>query len=95
MKRARNGNPGLIKSTGYEGAKGDELGWKPTDRLFPQLARSSARLGDIPNAAPPSGLVATETAKPGLILRSDSQRNVSREWMPPPSPRAGSGDMKN
>jgi len=28
MKRARNGNPGLIKSTGYEGAKGDELGWK-------------------------------------------------------------------
>jgi hypothetical protein len=21
---------------GYEGAKGDELGWKPTDRLFPQ-----------------------------------------------------------
>ena len=28
MKRARNGNPGLIKSTGYEGAKGDESGWK-------------------------------------------------------------------
>jgi hypothetical protein len=28
MKRARNGNPGLIKSMGYEGAKGDELGWK-------------------------------------------------------------------
>jgi hypothetical protein len=28
MKRARNGNLGLIKSTGYEGAKGDELGWK-------------------------------------------------------------------
>ena len=28
MKRVRNGNPGLIKSTGYEGAKGDELGWK-------------------------------------------------------------------
>jgi hypothetical protein len=51
--------------------------------------RSSARLGDIPNAAPRSGLVATETAKPGLILRSDSQRNVSREWMPPPLPRAG------
>jgi hypothetical protein len=51
--------------------------------------RSSARLGDIPNAAPRSGLAATETAKPGLILRSDSQRNVSREWMPPPLPRAG------
>jgi hypothetical protein len=28
MKRARSGNPGLIKSTGYEGAKTDELGWK-------------------------------------------------------------------
>ena len=28
MKRARYGNPGLIKSTGYEGAKGDESGWK-------------------------------------------------------------------
>src|SRR6516162_7999733 len=28
MKRARNGSPGLIKSTGYEGAKGDESGWK-------------------------------------------------------------------
>jgi hypothetical protein len=28
MKRARNGNPGIIKSTGYEGAKGDESGWK-------------------------------------------------------------------
>ena len=28
MKRSRNGNPGLIKSTGYEGAEGDELGWK-------------------------------------------------------------------
>jgi hypothetical protein len=28
MKRARNGNSGLIKSTGYEGAKGDESGWK-------------------------------------------------------------------
>ena len=28
MKRARNGNLGLIKSTGYEGAEGDELGWK-------------------------------------------------------------------
>jgi hypothetical protein len=28
MKRARNGNPGLIKSMGYERAKGDELGWK-------------------------------------------------------------------
>jgi hypothetical protein len=28
MKRARNGDPDLIKSTGYEGAKGDELGWK-------------------------------------------------------------------
>jgi len=56
--------------------------------------RSSARLGDIPNAAPRSGLVATETAKPGLILRSGSQRNVSREWVPPPSPRAGSDDMK-
>jgi hypothetical protein len=33
MKRACNGNPGLIKSMGYEGAKDDELGWKhhPTD----------------------------------------------------------------
>ena len=41
--------------------------------------RSSAGLGDIPNAAPPSGLVATETAKPGLILRSDSQRNGTGE----------------
>src|SRR6516162_8557071 len=28
MKRARNGSPGLIKSTDYEGAKGDESGWK-------------------------------------------------------------------
>jgi hypothetical protein len=28
MKRARNGNPDLIKSMSYEGAKGDELGWK-------------------------------------------------------------------
>jgi len=28
MKRARSGNPGLIKSTGYEGAKTNELGWK-------------------------------------------------------------------
>jgi len=28
MKRARNGSPGLIKSKGYEGAKGDESGWK-------------------------------------------------------------------
>jgi hypothetical protein len=28
MKRARNENPGLVKSTGYKGAKGDELGWK-------------------------------------------------------------------
>jgi hypothetical protein len=28
MKRARNRSPGLIKSTGYEGAKGDESGWK-------------------------------------------------------------------
>jgi hypothetical protein len=57
--------------------------------------RSSARLGDIPNAAPRSGLAATETAKQGSILRSDSQRNVCRECMPPPSPRAGSGDMKS
>jgi hypothetical protein len=28
MKRARNGNSDLIKSMSYEGAKGDELGWK-------------------------------------------------------------------
>ena len=28
MKRARSGNPGIIKSTGYEGAKTNELGWK-------------------------------------------------------------------
>jgi nitronate monooxygenase len=28
MKRARSANPDLIKSTGYEGAKTDELGWK-------------------------------------------------------------------
>ena len=28
MKRARNRSPGLIKSTGYEGAKGDESGCK-------------------------------------------------------------------
>ena len=28
MKRARNRSPGLIKSTGYDGAKGDESGWK-------------------------------------------------------------------
>jgi hypothetical protein len=28
MKRARNGNSGLIKSVGYEDAKGDELGSK-------------------------------------------------------------------
>jgi len=46
-------------------------------------------LGNIANAAPRSGLVATETAKPDLILRSDSQRNVSREWVPPFSPRVG------
>jgi hypothetical protein len=28
MKLARNGNPALIKSISYEGARGDELGWK-------------------------------------------------------------------
>jgi hypothetical protein len=40
MKRARNGNPDLIKSMSYEGEKGDELGWEHTDRLFPQHARA-------------------------------------------------------
>src|SRR5208282_2039260 len=44
-------------------------------RADQQRARSGVRLGDIPNAAPRSGL--GRHAKPDLILRTDSQRNVS------------------
>src|SRR6516162_8881717 len=40
MKRARNGNPGLIKSTGYEGQKATNRAGSTTDRLFPQPART-------------------------------------------------------
>jgi hypothetical protein len=46
-----------------------------------QRARSGVRLGDIPDAAPRSGL--GRHAKPSLILRSDSQRNVSRAELHP------------
>jgi hypothetical protein len=38
MKRARNGNAGLIKSTGYEGQKPTNWAGSSTDRLFPQPA---------------------------------------------------------
>jgi hypothetical protein len=39
MKRARNGNPVLIKSTGYEGTKATNWAGSTTDRL-PQPAKS-------------------------------------------------------
>ena len=39
MKRARKGNPDLMKSMRYEGAKATNWAGSTTDRLFPQPAR--------------------------------------------------------